>query len=310
MIEHSALMMALAQKHEIISKLIGSSRVSYLDVPVHGNVGDLLIMLGTFNFLRKNGHQIRFASAYHSYKESWLKKDDVILFQGGGNLGDLYAGPQQARERTVAAHKNNRVIILPQTIHFKNQSNYEKCCAIFSQHRDLHVFVRDDNSFALAKKMSPSVYLMPDMAHSLWPLSSSADKFSDDTLFFLRTDSEAALKANARKSTDWPEIVGKRRTSEILFMFRVMKLARLIGVGALTSYWQCRLWEKYAKRLVQESIDLFSSHRSVYTDRLHGHILSSLLSLQNTIVDNSYGKNHSYVNAWTEGSPLTIKELV
>jgi pyruvyl transferase EpsO len=47
-----------------------------------------------------------------------------------------------------------------------------------------------------------------------------------------------------------------------------------------------------------------SAGRVVVTDRLHGHILSLLLGIPHVVLDNSYGKLHQFVAAWTESSPL------
>jgi pyruvyl transferase EpsO len=37
----------------------------------------------------------------------------------------------------------------------------------------------------------------------------------------------------------------------------------------------------------------------VITDRLHAHILSLLLDLPHAVLDNSYGKLHRFLDAWT-----------
>jgi len=42
----------------------------------------------------------------------------------------------------------------------------------------------------------------------------------------------------------------------------------------------------------------------VVTDRLHGHILSFVMSVRSTVLDNCYGKNSRYATAWTADSEL------
>jgi pyruvyl transferase EpsO len=37
---------------------------------------------------------------------------------------------------------------------------------------------------------------------------------------------------------------------------------------------------------------------------LHAHLLACLLEIPNTIWNNSYGKNHTYVAAWTGASDV------
>lgn len=67
---------------------------------------------------------------------------------------------------------------------------------------------------------------------------------------------------------------------------------------------EMNLWINYATKLVGEAVDLFSRFEVVTTDRLHAHILSCLMSIPNTVLNNSYGKNYSYVDAWTGSSNL------
>ena len=73
------------------------------------------------------------------------------------------------REDLVQAFPNNRIILLPQTAHFSNEVAMKKSASIFSQHKDLHLFSRDTNTFEMMKAhFSPNVALSPDMAHQLY----------------------------------------------------------------------------------------------------------------------------------------------
>ena len=51
---HAVLMTALADKHNVLVDLIGNGTFHYVDFPVHGNIGDLLIKHGTLAFFKKN----------------------------------------------------------------------------------------------------------------------------------------------------------------------------------------------------------------------------------------------------------------
>jgi pyruvyl transferase EpsO len=42
----------------------------------------------------------------------------------------------------------------------------------------------------------------------------------------------------------------------------------------------------------------------VVTDRLHAHLLALLLGIPHVVLDNSYGKLHHFIAAWTHESPL------
>ena len=54
-INHTTMMTALSDKHQTIADLIGNRSFHYVDYPVHGNIGDLLIMHGTLAFFRRYG---------------------------------------------------------------------------------------------------------------------------------------------------------------------------------------------------------------------------------------------------------------
>lgn len=301
---HAELMHALANKHDVLASLIGTAPVHFVDVPVHRNIGDLLILLGTLQFFKLRKSRIELKTAYFSYRPSWASAGDVIVFQGGGNFGDLYGGPQQVREQVAEALPGNRIIILPQTIHFRSPDAYKECCNIFSRHPDLHICVRDHRSFELALPMSPHIYLLPDMAHQLWPIQRSRAR-QKHHLALLRDDVESAGGEADRFDLciDWRELVGRRNTW-VRMMRGVLGTLHMARLDRRALFNEMDLWVLYAKKLVGETIDLFSEFETITTDRLHAHILSCLMSIPNTILDNSYGKNRSYVTAWTGSSDI------
>jgi pyruvyl transferase EpsO len=56
---------------------------------------------------------------------------------------------------------------------------------------------------------------------------------------------------------------------------------------------------------VSTALDLLCRGRVAVTDRLHGHILCTLLGVPHVLLDNSYGKLRRFHDAWTSDSPLT-----
>ena len=302
--KHTDIMVDLKSKHRVIADLIGDRGVHYVDLPMHGNIGDLLIMLGTMKFLAENRINCSTVASLRNYSSKWLGPDRVLLLHGGGNLGDLYPRFQSFRERMIEQLPKNRIIIFPQSIHFSSEQAFAKAAKIFSRHPDLHICTRDARSHALAKSMSANTYLLPDMAHQLYPLT-RAGTAARGTLGLVRTDKESTrnVEIGADTITDWPEYVGSN--------FRLIRYYRAIarysyelGAGARVADFQTRLWVRYAQRIVAGAVNLFSDHSRVVSDRLHAHILSCLLDMPNEIMDNSYGKNSTYINQWTGASPL------
>lgn len=296
------------KKHHIkIAKLIGNLDCHFVDIPVHGNIGDLLIMLGTLQYFQQSRISPSITSAYYNYNPSWAAPEKhCIIFQGGGNLGDIYSEPQRTRTRIISELPNNRIIILPQSIHYKNDLNYLADCAKLSRHPDLHIFTRDKRSFELASRMTPNVYLAPDMAHHLWPLQVQVQPLKTK-LAVCRMDDERAASVSsiseaADTTTDWPLLLGYRESGITAFR-RVMRGTLPLNTPAMSNIFS-RLWISYANRLILEAAELFANHDEIHTDRLHAHILSCLLGKKNIIHDNSYGKLSSYINIWTKESPL------
>ncbi|WP_438448534.1 polysaccharide pyruvyl transferase family protein [Gorillibacterium sp. sgz5001074] len=293
----------LKEKLKDILKLIPpGSKVYYIDYPMHANGGDLLIMKGTEKFFHDYNIKVTARYSVLDFPEKLnIPEDQLIVLHGGGNFGDLYPYHQKLRERIVAAYPNHRIVIMPQTIYFSSDEEFEKSARILNRHKDLHLMVRDHYSYELAKeKLTCSIYLSPDMAHQLWPLApvKAAHK---KTLFFLRNDLEAGTSQNtnllqsAEDCKDWGTLFN---TYEILLVRIIAKLHVLKkhGLGIIPTK---AIWYGFSDYLLQKTLGLFSSYETIQTSRLHGHILSCLLDKPNVIIDNSYGKNSNYFKTWT-----------
>tara|TARA_R110002126_G_scaffold10245_43_gene46603 strand:- start:7799 stop:8767 length:969 start_codon:yes stop_codon:yes gene_type:complete len=304
-VEHKLLMTFLADKHRLIADVIGNNKVSYIDVPLYRNVGDLLIMQGALRFFERYEIKVNYKANWFNVASSCISEDDVVVFQGGGNLGDLYGGCQAIREELIPKLTKQRVVILPQSIHFESEVNYQRCCELFRQHPDLHVFVRDQPSFELAQNMTKNVYLMPDMAHQLYPIIRRS-KPERKLLALMRIDKEALQdrsEQQADRVTDWNVLFNNSNKVLILTM-RVLRLSAMLGVNRLPGSLGTSLGILMANTLVSRAIRLFSDYQYVVTDRLHGHILSCLLDIPHQVIDNSYGKNSRYIALWTGSSDI------
>lgn len=308
-IQHDVLMEALTKRHAPVADLIDRRSVHYVDMPVHSNIGDLLIMLGTLAFFDKSRVVPKLQAAYFNYDPSWASPKDVLVFQGGGNMGDLYSACQEFRETAISVARHSRIIILPQTIHFESAGNLLRCVQVCRKHPDLHIFARDRRSYALAQEMTDNAYLAPDMAHQLWgsqgyrgaPISERRGKMS-----LIRTDAESNNPGltDEAQATDWPSLVGKRREFAIRYSRALLSRLHLMKINRLVLNYEMDLWVWFAQRLVTEAAAMFGGLEEVITDRLHGHILSCLLETPSKVIDNEYGKNSSYVREWTARSDL------
>jgi len=286
----------------ILDAIPPHSDIYYIDYPVHTNGGDLLILKGSESFFKE--HRIRVRARYSVFDfpdDLAIPRHCIIVLHGGGNFGDLYPAHQRLRERIVARYPRHRVVILPQTIYYKDRSNMDATAAIFNRHPDLHLFVRDTLSLDMAadRFKSCNVYLSPDMAHQLWPLSSRS-RPEKELLCFYRTDIEKTAEQGRLERgdegdvLDWPTLYNRVEKNAVRLFSELLKRG---GAGQSVG----QLWSKYTDYLVNKAVERFGRYRTVRTSRLHGHILSCLLDKPNVLMDNAYGKNVNYYRTWTGG---------
>ena len=161
----------LANRYNLIKEklypLINNRNIAHLDVPCYFNIGDLLIDAGTTQFIKEShAHCIGRYSALESrhLKQHALPVNTTLLLQGGGNFGDLYPIHQKFRCEIIQQYPENPIIILPQSIHYQEHSNFIIDANIINQHRDILICARDQVSFDYLSKeiSSDKICLLPD----------------------------------------------------------------------------------------------------------------------------------------------------
>ncbi|MGR5322124.1 polysaccharide pyruvyl transferase family protein [Vibrio sp. DNB22_19_1] len=288
----------LKEQHGKIAELLKGVSVSYIDIPSHYNTGDLLIYLGTECFFSKYNIDVQYRAIQSSINKSSIAKTDVIIVHGGGNFGDLYLKHHRVRERFLLEFAHKKIIFMPQSIHFKDEANIEETRVFFSKLKDVMLYVRDDESYAVGKKLTDNVELLPDMAHSLHPLIETCEIVDINSkkkkvLNLKRVDCESVeLDRNiTKRSFDWEDLC-----SSPDFIFN-----RLIQESKRLPFFReqiLRLWTGQINYNVTSAINYVSNFDLVYTDRLHGFLISYLLGKEVVLLDNSYGKIARYYNRW------------
>ncbi|WP_141501961.1 polysaccharide pyruvyl transferase family protein [Paenibacillus luteus] len=294
---------------QILKVIPPGSSIYYIDYPVYNNGGDLLIMKGAEAFFKDNHIRVTARYSVLDFPDKLsIPKDQVIVLQGGGNFGDLYPVHQKLREKIVMDYPHHRIVLLPQTIFFKSEAEYDRTARIFNGHKDVHLFVRDTLTYGVAAQKFDRccVYLSPDMAHQLWPILPKSAP-GKELLCFFRTDIEKTSEQESFESAgrgdylDWASLYNKVERKSIKMIGQMMMKS---GVPLPMQ----AIWGKYSDYLVDKAVKRFSGYRVVQTSRLHGHILSCLMDKPNTLLDNSYGKNSNYYNTWT--SSIKSAQLV
>jgi pyruvyl transferase EpsO len=297
--QNTPMDMLKARLSEITAVIPPGSNIVYLDYPVHGNIGDLLILKGTEKFFSDYNIHVSARYSYFNFPDHLaIPKDHIIVCHGGGNFGDIYGPHQALRERVVSQYPQHRIVILPQTVYFQNKENQERAKSIFSKHQDLHIFVRDSWSLYRVAGFSRHLRVMPDMAHQLWPISPVKAKRKASTLYLLRRDVEKKERlhpAVKEHVVDWKNLLSKDDLQAIQGMIQQQKNS----TGAQDSAALAQKWYKITDQLIQKAITAFSRYDEITTSRMHGHILACLMNKKNYLIDNSYGKNSTYYKTWT-----------
>lgn len=285
--------------------------VAIVDVPVHRNVGDLFILAAATRLLADLGCRIVHRAGVRDYRTSLAKrhvgKDTVLIGLGGGNFGDVYPRYQDLRERIVRDFPGNRIIILPQTIHFGDPHRRDRAIQRLRTHGNLRIAVRDSASLQIAREITKDAELLPDIVHALCGRARPEGRACSSpssrqlpgtggrgTVVLMRRDKEGS---NARVDPnqtciDWPHI----------FPDFIRRLAMTAALMQYAPRWCSSglhdAWSAYATELLSRGLAWMSSVDHLVTDRLHAAILARLAGRPVTLHDHAYGKLTAYYDAW------------
>lgn len=280
----------------------------YLDLPYYTNIGDTLIWEGTKNFLKKVPYKCLYATDMNFFIERPIRKDTIILMQGGGNFGDIYREHSNFRKKIIELYPNNKIIILPQSVYYENEENLNDDVLFYKKHMNVLLCARDRITFEVIKtRFYNKTVLLPDLAFYINIDDYSIKPAIGKTLFLKRNDAEYTESYTYKQVTenadisDWPTYehhILKLKIVDIIFRF-----LKLIGVilggrklkNMLEDFKRDRF---YRKAYVQLGIDFLSKYNTIYTTRLHVLILGVLLNKEIYIYNNKTGKLGNFYNSW------------
>ena len=288
------------------SLLPPGTRCALVGFPDHANVGDAAIWAGERALLERLGARVTYVSDERRFDPAALRArvgEGPVFLHGGGNLGDLWLHHQVFREKALQALAGSPVVQLPQSIHFGERENLARARRVFASHPRLTLLLRDQSSLELARNefAEATSVLCPDMALALGLLSRSSAP-GHDVVIVGRRDHERAPGSGAASIQglgpvfDWG--------SEGLPAAGLRRGLRLLLRPTAVFHLRAHVWDALARRQVAAGVRLLSRGRVVLTDRLHGHILALQLRIPHVVIDNSYGKLSSFLEAWTGGVSL------
>ena len=330
------ILQELRHRHAPVSDaLAGVSEVVLVDYPHFPNGGDHLIWLGERAFL--SGMGIRTVGEFHmgQAKVPMLRRivgDRLIVIQGGGNFGDLYPWHQDVKRRIVRSFPDNRIVMFPQSMHYQDPQTERTDAKVFGGHGGLTLVWRDRWSYDRACEVFPDAdhRLAPDMAFTLDLLGSEAEfpdergsgeaETSPDVLMFVRSDKEQALDTRSvggqrAEITDWDLVLRDlKRPSRGLYSYLWRGLRKAASptanvghagmFGRICAY-EAKGWADFAGGCRDRIRKAFRGRDLIVTDRLHGHIVATMLRAPHIVLPNSYGKNHRFFETWTHSDPVS-----
>jgi pyruvyl transferase EpsO len=283
------------------------------------NFGDAAIWLGALEMLDALQVSVRYAQPLYVLHPRSLRsvvRDGPVLVNGGGSFGDVYRLTQQFLHRIIATFPERRIVVLPQTVYFETTDHLEEAKRAVGAHPDLVLMCRDRDSFETARtEFDCDVQLVPDLAFALGPQPAPAPP-RERALWLLRRDHEAVPRSGetadaAVRAVDWEDVLTdepararKIRAEELGFR----ALRRIAGVVPQVHAGPVRPVAS-ARRLTAARVDaafaLLARGECVVTDRLHGHLLATLLGRPSVVCDNRFGKVRSFYETWTQRLPGT-----
>jgi pyruvyl transferase EpsI len=269
-----------------ISLLDDESRCFVLGAADYGNLGDIAISYAQEQFLSAFFHDVfeiqtgHFWENYRALKKR-IKPSDLIVLQGGGNMGDLYEWFEIERCEIISLFPSNPIIIFPQTIDYRQTDQHllQYSRKTYARHgRTLHIAAREQRSYTKMKDIysNNDVVTVPDIVLSLGKdrlFTKSDEKPQNKILLCIRNDHEKAdLTHQLSEVNQYASLHGVsiERTDTVIDTGYIPKNKRF----------------EYLSKLVMS----FRSARLVVTDRLHGMIISALAGVPCLALSNSNGK--------------------
>jgi len=289
---------------ERVSKLLDDSEaLSLVDIPMHWNLGDSFIWHGDNIFTSLQGLPVvnpadkdqRELTDLHSIEKL------ALLLHGGGNFGDWWRENADFRLKVVEEMPNNRVIFLPQSIHYRDDKYVVQDRQAFEKHNKLTLLLRDNPSLQFAKENFPNTesIFVPDMAFMIGSLPAAEEPLVD-IIFLLRTDTEKNINDTHLDSAKL--LAQEKLMSYEIWDFPVdgYPIPNSISSRQSALYDYRKLYPNIGADDIPKDIlpmfrvamgnKLLSRGSIIITDRLHASIMGVLIGRPVIYVDNAYKK--------------------
>lgn len=267
-----------------------TKRIFLLDVPTNGNMGDQAIVFATRLFLEKNFPDYSIIEIPFNdvndvlyLMKSYIGKDDLIIWNGGGNIGDIYKSSEFVRWATFNIFKDHTILIFPQSLYFENNKFLNKSKNQYKKNDNVKLFTREQSSFNFAKKSFSNVdiQMVPDIVFYL------ENKLPESVFGQKREGVITLLRNDVEKSAHNLVPLYEALNGDI-----VDKSDTYVNDLVVS--------ENNRKEFIFDKLLEVSRHKMVVTDRLHGMIFAYLTKTPAIVFENSNWKIKSTYNTWLQ----------
>lgn len=253
--------------------------IYFIATPIHGNLGDHAIVYAQYKLfeelgLKKNIIEIS-RPCYEETKEKLqrlIEKNDLIVIDGGGNLGTLWPEEDMKMRDIIQRFCKNPIFIFPQTAYYANtakgETELQKSIDIYQQHSNLTIFCRDKITYDLVKSRFKGVqsYYTPDMVPFLD--NARQERVRNGVLLCFRDDLECTCSTEFKSNL-------RERIAEMGYVVKIT-----------STVIHKRVTKGKRKRELHAKWKEFSTAGLVITDRLHGMIFSAITGTPCIAIDN------------------------
>ncbi|CUH07538.1 Putative pyruvyl transferase EpsO [Jannaschia seosinensis] len=271
-----------------------------LDFPDHDNIGDSAIWIGQLAFFDR--HVGRRPRVVCTDKEDpaatrdYLPEGPVFL-QGGGNFGDLWPHHHRFRLRALERLRGRPIVQLPQSLHFRSDAARDETARAIARHGAFTLLVRDRFSYDFAREhFDCDVKMAPDAAVNIHHIGSRPPTKPIKSL--LRKDKESVWKgahdvvAEYGEVIDWPRNLSDRIARKLLSLGPLTRLTSMRHRQAM--------FRLHAQTRLDTGVAALEEGACIVSDRLHAHLIASLMRRPQILLDNSYGKIGRHIDAWSD----------
>lgn len=276
------------KKYLNIIKKEKRSKYIIFNAPNHGNLGDHAIWVAENKLLEDNGIRpfgvLSQNTEYFINKyTNTIKKNDIIMITGGGNLGTLWEHEQIRVNKVLEKFKENKILIFPQTIFYSSDRHsmyaLERDRKIYNQCSDLIICNRNKESynFCVDNFKKNKILLCPDVVLYL-------DNFINYSLNYERAGIGICFRNDKEKYSN--DNIKQKVIEMIIKTFKDEKLINFTTVTTTKSIYNYEKGMHDLNRLLK----FISKKKLIITDRLHAMIFATITNTPCIAFDNKSGK--------------------